>query len=82
MLKACGWRSRRRAISTRRARLEDMNGSVDMLCFPEAFKRLADKFKLEVPVLVKGACAWKRGQSEADDQRHHSARGGQAETAA
>src|SRR5664279_4548437 len=34
--------------------LEDMNGSVDVLCFADAYKRLADKLKLTVPVLAKG----------------------------
>jgi DNA polymerase-3 subunit alpha len=34
--------------------LEDMNGSVDILCFADAYKRLADKLKLTVPVLAKG----------------------------
>jgi DNA polymerase-3 subunit alpha len=33
--------------------LEDMSGSIDMIVFPEAYKRLSDKVKLEVPVLVK-----------------------------
>jgi len=35
--------------------LEDMNGKVDAMVFPEAFKRLSEKVKLEVPVLVKAA---------------------------
>jgi len=35
--------------------LEDMNGKVDAMVFPEAFKRLNEKVKLEVPVLVKAA---------------------------
>jgi DNA polymerase-3 subunit alpha len=34
--------------------LEDMSGSVDMLVFPEAFRRLQDKVRLAVPVLVRG----------------------------
>jgi len=33
--------------------LEDMSGSIDMIVFPEAYKRLSDKVKLEVPVLIK-----------------------------
>ncbi len=41
--------------------LEDMAGSVDMLVFPEAFKRLQDKVKLEVPVLVKGGVRIEEG---------------------
>jgi len=35
--------------------LEDMHGRVDAAVFPEAYKRLADKVKLEIPVLVKAA---------------------------
>ncbi|HVP42996.1 MAG TPA: DNA polymerase III subunit alpha [Terriglobales bacterium] len=34
--------------------LEDMAGSVDLLVFPEAFRRLGEKVKLEVPVLIRG----------------------------
>jgi DNA polymerase-3 subunit alpha len=43
--------------------LEDMNGSVDMLCFAEAYKRLADKLKLTVPVLVKGGVRVEEGSN-------------------
>ncbi|ABF41748.1 DNA polymerase III, alpha subunit [Candidatus Koribacter versatilis Ellin345] len=35
--------------------LEDIHGAVSFLCFNENYKRLVDKLKLEVPVLVKGA---------------------------
>ena len=35
------------------ATLEDMSGSIDMIVFPEAYKRLGDRVKLEVPVLVR-----------------------------
>jgi len=35
------------------ATLEDMSGSIDMIVFPEAYKRLGEKVKLEVPVLVR-----------------------------
>jgi len=33
--------------------LEDMAGSVDMLVFPDAYRKLGDKVKLEVPVLIR-----------------------------
>jgi len=33
--------------------LEDMLGTVELIVFPEAFKRLQEKVKLEVPVLLK-----------------------------
>jgi DNA polymerase-3 subunit alpha len=35
--------------------LEDMHGRVDAAVFPEAYKRLQEKVKLEIPVLVKAA---------------------------
>jgi DNA polymerase-3 subunit alpha len=35
--------------------LEDMTGKVDVVVFPEAYKRLAEKLKLEVPVLVRAS---------------------------
>jgi DNA polymerase III subunit alpha len=41
--------------------LEDMAGSVDLLIFPEAYKRLQDKVKLEVPVLVRGGVRVEEG---------------------
>ena len=36
-----------------RGYLQDMTGSVEMFVFPEAYKRLSEKVKLEVPVLVR-----------------------------
>jgi DNA polymerase-3 subunit alpha len=35
--------------------LEDMHGRVEAAVFPEAYKRLAEKVKLEIPVLVRAA---------------------------
>jgi DNA polymerase-3 subunit alpha len=43
------------------ASLEDMAGSVDMLVFPEAYKKLGDKVKLEVPVLIRGGVRIEEG---------------------
>ncbi|HZU41643.1 MAG TPA: OB-fold nucleic acid binding domain-containing protein, partial [Terriglobales bacterium] len=43
--------------------LEDMAGSVEMLVFPEAYKRLQDKVKLEVPVLVRGGVRIEEGSN-------------------
>jgi DNA polymerase-3 subunit alpha len=43
--------------------LEDMSGSVDMIVFPEAYKRLQDKVKLEVPVLIKGGVRVEEGSN-------------------
>ena len=40
-----------------------MNGSVDMLCFADAYKRLAEKLKLTVPVLVKGGVRVEEGSN-------------------
>jgi DNA polymerase-3 subunit alpha len=45
------------------ASLEDMSGKVELLIFPEAYKKLADKVKLEVPVLVKGGVRIEEGAS-------------------
>jgi DNA polymerase III subunit alpha len=41
--------------------LEDMQGSVEMIVFPEAYKKLGDKVKLEVPVLVRGGVRIEEG---------------------
>jgi DNA polymerase III subunit alpha len=41
--------------------LEDMVGSVDMLVFPEAFRKLQEKVKLEVPVLIRGGVRIEEG---------------------
>jgi DNA polymerase-3 subunit alpha len=35
--------------------LEDMHGRVEAAVFPEAYKKLAEKVKLEIPVLVRAA---------------------------
>jgi DNA polymerase-3 subunit alpha len=43
--------------------MEDMNGKVDFVCFAEGYKRLADKLKLEVPVLVKGGVRVEEGSN-------------------
>jgi DNA polymerase-3 subunit alpha len=42
---------------------EDMLGSVDLFVFPEAFRRLQDKVKLEVPVLVRGGVRVEEGSN-------------------
>jgi DNA polymerase III subunit alpha len=41
--------------------LEDMAGSVEMIVFPEAYRRLQDKVKLEVPVLLRGGVRIEEG---------------------
>jgi DNA polymerase-3 subunit alpha len=41
--------------------LEDMLGTVDMIVFPEAYRRLQEKVKLEVPVLIKGGIRVEEG---------------------
>jgi DNA polymerase-3 subunit alpha len=43
------------------ATLEDMSGSIDMIVFPEAYKKLGDKVKLEVPVLVRAGVRIEEG---------------------
>ncbi len=41
--------------------VEDMLGSVEMVVFPEAYRRLGEKVKLEVPVLIKGGVRVEEG---------------------
>jgi DNA polymerase-3 subunit alpha len=41
--------------------LEDMLGSVEMIVFPEAYRKLQEKVKLEVPVLVRGGLRIEEG---------------------
>ncbi|OLC22792.1 MAG: DNA polymerase III subunit alpha, partial [Chloroflexi bacterium 13_1_40CM_55_7] len=43
------------------ANLEDMAGSVEMLVFPDAFRRLQEKVKMEVPVLVRAGVRIEEG---------------------
>jgi DNA polymerase-3 subunit alpha len=43
--------------------LEDMAGSVDILVFPEAYRRLGDKLRVEVPVLVRGGVRVEEGSN-------------------
>jgi DNA polymerase-3 subunit alpha len=43
------------------ATLEDMAGSLDMIVFPEAYKRIGDRIRLEVPVLVKAGVRIEEG---------------------
>ena len=43
------------------AALEDMSGKVELLIFPEAYKKLAEKVKLEVPVLIRGGVRIEEG---------------------
>jgi len=41
--------------------LEDMAGTVEMIVFPEAYRKLQEKVKLEVPVLVRGGLRIEEG---------------------
>src|SRR5579862_9687881 len=43
--------------------LEDMSGSIDMIVFPEAYRRLQEKVKLEVPVLIKAGVRVEEGSN-------------------
>jgi DNA polymerase-3 subunit alpha len=43
------------------ASLEDMSGKVELLVFPEAYRKLAEKIKLEVPVLIRGGVRIEEG---------------------
>ena len=41
--------------------LEDMVGSVEMIVFPDAYRKLQEKVKLEVPVLIRGGLRIEEG---------------------
>ena len=41
--------------------LEDMEGTVEMIVFPEAYRKLQEKVKLEVPVLIRGGLRVEEG---------------------
>src|SRR3954447_13240277 len=41
--------------------VEDMTGSVEMISFPEAYKKLQEKMKLEIPVLIRGGVRIEEG---------------------
>ena len=43
--------------------LEDMSGSIDLFVFPEAYRRLQEKVKLEVAVLVKAGVRVEEGSN-------------------
>jgi DNA polymerase III subunit alpha len=43
--------------------LEDMQGMVEFVVFPEAYRKLVDKVKLEVPVLVKAGIRAEEGSA-------------------
>jgi DNA polymerase-3 subunit alpha len=43
------------------AALEDMHGIIDMLVFPEAYRKLQEQVKLTVPVLVRGGVRIEEG---------------------
>jgi DNA polymerase-3 subunit alpha len=43
------------------AALEDMSGKVELLVFPEAYRKLSETVKLEVPVLIRGGVRIEEG---------------------
>src|SRR5262249_40054248 len=43
------------------AALEDLSGSIEMVVFPEAYRKLQEKVKMEVPVLVRGGVRVEEG---------------------
>jgi len=42
--------------------LEDLAGKIDIICFPEAYKKLAEKLKIEIPIIARGIL---RGEEDA-----------------
>jgi DNA polymerase-3 subunit alpha len=59
----CGLRvaKSRRGELWAQAALEDMSGKVELLVFPEAYRKLSEKMKLEVPVLIRGGVRIEEG---------------------
>jgi len=49
------------ASSYAQASLEDLSGSIEMLVFPEAYRKLQEKVKIEVPVLIRGGVRIEEG---------------------
>ena len=43
--------------------LEDMTGRVEAIVFPEAYRRLGDKLRLDVPVLVRASVRVEEGSN-------------------
>ncbi len=43
--------------------LEDMEGTIETIVFPEAYKKVGDRVKLEVPVLVRGGIRIEEGSN-------------------
>ncbi len=43
--------------------LEDMEGSIEMIVFPEAYRKLQEKVKLEVPVLIRAGLRVEEGSN-------------------
>ena len=43
--------------------LEDMNGKIDFVCFADSYRKLSEKLKLEVPVLVKAGVRVEEGSN-------------------
>ncbi|MGB9235225.1 MAG: DNA polymerase III subunit alpha [Terriglobales bacterium] len=54
-------KSKRRGELWAQASLEDMHGKVELLVFPEAYRKIGEKVKLEVPVLVRGGVRIEEG---------------------
>ncbi len=60
-----------------------MSGSVEMLVFPEAYRKLQEKVKLEVPVLIRGGVRIEEGANpKLTVNEIHSAGRGQSSAAA
>ena len=55
-------KSKRSGEMYAQASLEDAVGKIDLICFPKDYERLAEKLKIDVPVLVRGVL---RGEEDA-----------------
>ena len=54
-------KSKRSGERYAQAALEDAGGSIDLICFPKDYERLANDLKLEVPVVVRGSLRTEEG---------------------
>ena len=67
-------KSKRSGEMYAQASLEDTVGKIELIAFPQSYEKLAEKLKIDVPVLVTGRSARRRGfRSEACHLQHSGA---------
>ncbi len=55
-------KSKRSGEMYAQATLEDTMGKIELICFPQSYEKLAEKLKIDVPVVVRGSL---RGEEDA-----------------